>query len=470
MKKLFFALLALAVLCSCGNSGVRSGSGSGADGRSRAIDAELLAVLEQNAYQSEDNPFFTASIKDVVRDPSVTLDTTTTYRVRTYGVTDQMKSGRCWLFSTLNILRAESGLGDFQFSQTYGQFYDVLEKSNRCLENIIDHAGEPMDSRYNEWIFKKPIADGGQFMNAAHLIEKYGVVPLEVMPERFSSTTNLILMNTVRELLRKYGLELRRVAASAPAKLRAEAAAGFSGKDAALRSEALQAVKTQALADIYRVLTATLGVPPQTFEWRGRTWTPQSFKQEFVHHDMEADYVVFMNDPTRPYYRTYTVENTRNCYEYADWTFLNVPMADIDSMALASLKGGVAFYVSADTEHDNLDPEGIYDMRSFARKDSLLGINSAMTKAEQLESCESRSVHAIAVVGVRLDGAGKPESWLVENSFGLSRGADGYVTFSPEWLDRYLYRLVVERRFVPDSLLELTGGKPSVIPAWNPVY
>ena len=81
MKKLFFALLALAVLCSCGNSGVRSGSGSGADGRSRAIDAELLAVLEQNAYQSEDNPFFTASIKDVVRDPSVTLDTTTTYRV-----------------------------------------------------------------------------------------------------------------------------------------------------------------------------------------------------------------------------------------------------------------------------------------------------------------------------------------------------------------------------------------------------
>ena len=95
MKKLFFALLALAALCSCGNSGVRPGSGSGDDGRSRAIDAELLAELEQNAFQSEDNPFFTASIKDVVRDPSVTLDTTTTYRVRTYGVTDQMKSGRC---------------------------------------------------------------------------------------------------------------------------------------------------------------------------------------------------------------------------------------------------------------------------------------------------------------------------------------------------------------------------------------
>ena len=45
MKKLCFALLALAALCSCGNSGVRPGSGSGADGRSRAIDAELLAVL-----------------------------------------------------------------------------------------------------------------------------------------------------------------------------------------------------------------------------------------------------------------------------------------------------------------------------------------------------------------------------------------------------------------------------------------
>ncbi len=428
--------VAFFALCSCGT-------------RDRSIYADLLSSLEENAYVGDD--FLNEDIRTVVRDWSVVLDTSMTYRVHTTGLTDQMKSGRCWLFSTLNILRAEAiereGLGEFYFSQTYGQFYDILEKSNRFLENVIDYSNHPLNSRANEWLFKKPIGDGGQFVNAAHLIDKYGVVPVEAMPERYSSTDNRRLMLTVCDLLRKYGLELR---------------------DA--HESELQGVKLQALSDIYRLLSACLGNPPQAFEWEGETYTPQSFRDKFILHDMENDYAVFMNLPTRRFYRMYEVENNRNCYEYGNWTFQNVPISTISAIAVESLKNGRMFYVSADTEHDNLDAEGIYDIRSFAAIDSLLGIHTAMEKLEQIRSGESRSVHAIAVAGVRLDANGNPESWLVENSYGSARGADGYITFSNAWFEKYLYRAVFEKRFVPEDILSNFSKKPSSIPAWNYIF
>lgn len=417
--------------------------------RDRSINTELLDRLGDNAYVGTE--FLEENILDVVRDRSVVLDTSMTYRVHTSGITDQMNSGRCWLFSTLNILRAEvvaaEGFEDFRFSQTYGQFYDILEKSNRFLENVIDNRKRPMGTRVNEWLFKKPVGDGGQFTNAAHLIDKYGVVPVEAMPERYSSTDNRRLMRTVLTLLRNYGLQLR---------------------DA--RRADVQSVKEQALADIYRLLSACLGTPPESFEWKGETYTPMTFRDRFVRHDMESDYAVFMNDPTRRYCRMYEVENNRNCYEYADWTFLNVPMDMISDMAVESLKNGRMFYVSADTEHDNLDAEGIYDAGIFAALDSLVGIHTAMDKTAQALSAESRSVHAIAVAGVRLDASGKPEAWLVENSYGTSRGADGYVTFSNAFFEKYLYRAVFEKRFVADDILQMMDRRPVRIPCWNKNY
>ena len=426
------------------------------------------AMLDRLAAKAKDIPervgdrfltqdLYKASLNQAV---AAAMDTTCTYFVPSRGITDQDESGRCWLFSTLNILRAEMiaryDLGPFQFSQTFGQFYDILEKANRCLENVIAHRYEPMESRYNTWLFNKPIGDGGHFANAAHIIAKYGMVPQEVMPERFSSTDNVSLMKTVTRLLRRYGLELRDASAVE-----------------------IQAVKEQALADIYRLLVATLGEPPQEFDYtlrdkNGRVlsvahYTPQSFRDTYILHDLEADYAIFIDDPTLPYYRMYEVAESRNCYEYANWRFLNVPMSDIRKMGVASLAGGRRFYISADTMHDYLMTEGIYDTELFAL-DSLLGIHTDMPKERQVRSAETRSVHAIAVAGVKLDAAGEPVKWVIENSYGLVRGWGGYVAATDPWLQKYLYRLVVEKRFVDDKLLKLFEGPVETLPAWYPNY
>ncbi len=387
-------------------------------------------------------------------------DTSCTYRVSTRGITDQRKSGRCWLFSTLNILRAEMiaryDMGAFEFSQTYGQFWDILEKSNHFLENVIANRRQPIDSRVNEWLFKKPIGDGGHFTNAAHLIAKYGLVPQEVMPEVHSSTDNARLMRTVTTLLRRYGLRLR----------------------AARRGES-DAVKTEALGDIYRLLSLTLGTPPRSFVWTLRdrtgralsteTYTPESFRDRYAGHDMERDYAVLMNDPTRPYFRMYEVDGSRNCRELGNWRFLNLPVETLREIAVGSLRGGRMFYFSCDTTHDALPDAGVYDTALY-NLESLLGIPFGMTREEQFRSCETRSVHAMAMAGVALDDAGHPVKWVAENSFGADCGTDGYVTLSDEWFARYLFRLVVERQFLPDSLQDCLSRKPVRIPDWNPNY
>lgn len=435
--------------------------------RSEAITPELLRTLETHAPHTPEERALQQRLQrcDLLQaalDPAVAAraDTACTFRVPTRGITDQMKSGRCWLFSTLNLLRAETiaryDLAEFEFSQTYGQFWDILEKSNHFLENVIDNRRRPLDSRMNEWLFKKPIGDGGHFLNAAHLIAKYGVVPQEAMPEVHSSTDNARLMRSVTTLLRRYGLRLR----------------------AAPRRE-LASVKTEALENIYRLLTLTLGTPPERFTWTLRdragqtlsteSYTPADFRDRYVLHDMERDYVIFMNNPTRPYHRMYEVAGSRNCRELTNWRYLNVPMESLREIAVHSLQGGRMFYFSCDTTQDALTDEGVYDTGLYDL-DALLGIPFGMTKEELILSGETRSVHAMAMAGVELDAAGRPCKWVAENSYGPGRGTDGYVVLSDEWLARHLFRLVAERQFVPEELLGLLDRKPVRLPAWNPAF
>ena len=420
--------------------------------RTRHIDDEMIGGFRKSAETSFDMRFLEQDMLDVSLDSAVVAwaDTTCTYRIPTSGITNQKKSGRCWYFSVLNILRAEvmaeHGLENFEFSPTYGQFWDLLEKSNRFLENVIEYRRQPMDSRMNEWLFKKPIGDGGHFANAAYLISKYGLVPLESMPEKHSSTDNLRLMNVVRSSLRRTAMALR----------------------AADRKD-IRKVKEDGLSDIYRILVANLGEPPVEFVWKGKAYTPESFRDEYVPQDMCKDYVLFMNDPTKPYYRRYSVENSRNCYEFDNWTFLNLPVEDLLDMGLESLKNGKMFCFSADTDASALMMGGIYHTELY-KLEEMLGISLDMSKEDLVASCEIKSAHAIAMAGVKLDSDGRPERWLVENSFGLERGWSGFVVMQNEWLEKYLFRLVVERQFVPQHLRKYLDMKPKVLKSWNPTY
>ena len=77
--------------------------------RIKSIDERMVDGFRREVKSDRDARFLEGDMLEVGLDRKLvaSYDTTCTYRVSYNKVTDQYKSGRCWLFSTLNILRDE---------------------------------------------------------------------------------------------------------------------------------------------------------------------------------------------------------------------------------------------------------------------------------------------------------------------------------------------------------------------------
>jgi len=387
-------------------------------------------------------------------------DTHFTYQVETKGITDQKSSGRCWLFSGLNVLRAkmiqQHNLSDFEFSQVYCSFYDLLEKSNLFLQAVIDTRQLPIEDRKVDWLLSNPIGDGGQFTGVSNLITKYGVVPKSAMPETYQSE-NTSNMRTILSLkLRQYALELREA-----------------------RQSELQSRKEAMLTQIYRILVECLGEPPVEFQWSrydsdGKfvstaTYTPKSFYDEFVGADLENNYVMLMNDPTREYGKVYEIEYDRHVYDGDNWVYVNLPIERIKEIAIASIKDQTAMYFSCDVNKFLDRTKGTIDLANFDYG-SLFDTDFPMDKKQRIQTHASLSSHAMTLIAVDVDDEGKPVKWMVENSWGAASGWKGNLIMTDEWFGEYMFRLVAEKKYVPSDVMDMMRQKPVMLPAWDPMF
>ena len=387
------------------------------------------------------------------------FDTNFTNKVVSHGITDQQQSGRCWLFTGLNVLRAHMmakyDLDEMEFSQNYCFFYDQLEKANLFLQGIIDTREKPMDDKMVEWLFRNPISDGGQFTGISDVIGKYGVVPSSVMPETYSSENTSQIARLVGLKLREFGLQLRD-----------EAAKG-------VKVSALEAKKTEMLSTVYRMLALAFGEPVERFTWtmNGETkeYTPQSFYQEYLGNDLTNNYVMLMNDPSREYYKCYEIDFDRHVYDGKNWTYVNLPVEDIKAMAIESIKDSTMMYFSCDVAKFLDSKRGTLDLKNFDYE-SLMGTTFGMNKKQRVQTFASGSSHAMTLMAVDLDKDGKPKKWMVENSWGAEAGYKGHLIMTDEWFDEYMFRLVVEKKYVPEKVLNILKQKPIRLPAWDPMF
>jgi len=392
-------------------------------------------------------------------------DTYFSNEVPSKGITDQKQSGRCWLFSGLNVLRArmiqQYGLGEFQFSQSYLFFYDQLEKSNLFLQAVIDHAKQPLDTQVNAWLFQHPLSDGGTFCGVQYMATKYGVVPAEVMPESYNANNTSRMSALLSLKLREFGLALRKAVAD--------------GRKAA----DIQRLKNEQLGTVYHILQICLGTPPEKFTWtrcdaagkpvETREFTPKEFYDEYVGADLANGYVMLMNDPSRPFYKTYSVQYDRHAYDGRDWTYLNLPMEDIEKIAIASIKDSTMMYMSCDVGKCYDRNSGVLSLGNFNYGD-LLATDFPMDKADRIRTFASASSHAMTLMAVDLDRNGQPRKWMVENSWGPAAGHKGHLIMTRDWFREYLFRLVPEKKYVPAELLKLFEQKPVQLPAWDPLF
>ena len=396
----------------------------------------------------------------VSADKLAMIDTHFSHEVRTIGRTDQKSSGRCWLFTGLNVLRAKMiqkhNLGMFTFSQNYLFFYDQLEKANLFLQGVIDTRNLPMDDRKVDWLFSNPIGDGGQFTGVSNLIMKYGVVPADVMPETLSANNTSQMNAQLKRKLREDGLKLR----EAPVKQ-------------------LQDMKVQMLKEIYRMLVLCLGEPPTEFTWaryneKGEfvsenTYTPKSFYQEFIGEDLENNYVMLMNNPAVEYFKVYEIEYDRHVYDGQNWVYLNLPVDLIKIIAMASIVDNTPLYFSCDVGKFLDRKRGIADLENFDY-DSLMGVSFGMDKKQRILTHDSGSTHAMTLIAVDIKEENKPVKWMVENSWGITSGYKGNIIMTDEWFSEYMFRLVVEKKYLTEKLLDLTKQKPVLLPSWDPMF
>ena len=424
---------------------------------------ERANVVAKNAVTAQ-------GIRQVARVPEAVAANTGTFdvEVRQGKRCDQKRSGRCWMFASLNTMRTRIieryNLKTYELSQAYPLFYDKVEKSNWFFENILDTLDEPLDGRLMAHLLADPISDGGQWDMFRALVEKYGVCPKEAMPETACSSNTQEMDRYLTRYLR-----------GAAKRLRESHAAGVGADD-------LRAMKKEMMGEVTSLLITCLGEPPQSFDVRVRdkdddlvltgTYTPQEFFKKVV--DMPvADYVSIISAPTadKPFGHTYTVSRLGNVVEAGGVRYLNLPIDRLKSIAIAQLQAGLPVWFGCDVAQSYISKEGIMDTAALD-VDGLFGfpVEGCMSRAERLDYGESLMTHAMVLEGVNLDAEGKPTLWKVENSWGDERGKDGFDSITDAWFDQYVYQVVVDKRFLAgDERKTFETEEAHVLAPWDPM-
>jgi bleomycin hydrolase len=375
-------------------------------------------------------------------------------------ITNQKGSERCWLFGSLNVLRPEVmkkyKIESFEFSENYLAFWDKMEKANTFLEYMIELADRDFLDREMSMIMKKPIQEGGWWDYTTALIEKYGVVPADAMPEAVNSDNSGLLFSILQQKLRVDGLALR--------KMKLE---GKSPAD-------LQAAKQKMLGEVYRMLVLSVGEPPKTFTWRyadkdgkptaPETLTPQQFYKDKIGIDL-SQYVCLMHHPLHPFQKHYVFARSRNMIDGKDQRAINVELGEMKEWSIKSICDDQPVCFACDVIHDQDRGIMANGLRDY---ESLFGVKLTLDKADAMLTRDSTSNHVMCFVGVDLKD-GKPVKWKVENSWGADKGKAGFWHMYDSWFDKYVYCLVMRKAYLPAKTLQLLEQEPESIPMWDPL-
>lgn len=395
-------------------------------------------------------------------------DHTFSHLLDDWAVTNQKKSGRCWMFAGLNLFRVgamkQMNLKEFEFSQNYTMFWDKLERANFFLEAILQTSDRSVDDRTVAWLLERPLDDGGQWNMFVNIINKHGLVPKSVMPETQSSSDTWRMNEILSTKLREGAKTLRELVS------------------AKTDSNQLQDAKQSILQIVHRVLCIHLGTPPSRFDWqwndkdkgfkRDGEMTPLEFAERYITVPVD-EYVCLVHDPreAHPFGRTYTVEHLGNVAGGEIVKYLNVEIDVMKDIAMRTIMDGEPVWMGCDVGKMMSRDLGIWDANLFQFED-VYDTTFSLDKAARLTHHETLMTHAMLFTGVDVvDKSDGPSSrrWRVENSWGEKVGQKGFYVMNDSWFDQYMFEIAARKSYLPTSLVGAIEQEPIVLPAWDPM-
>lgn len=360
-------------------------------------------------------------------------------------ITNQKQSGRCWLFAALNMARPkvikELNLESFEFSQTYLYFYDNIEKTNLFLDMIIKTKDLDINSREVINVLKFKTDDGGYFEYFKALIDKYGIVPKNVMAESFNSENSSDMFERVEEIIKKYAMDIRR----------------------AKGQEEIENLKEECLYKAYNIFVKCIGKPVEKFDFEyldkdkkyhiEKDLSPKDFYKKYV-GDFYENKIRLINDPRErnPYGRVFVNPEVKNIVEMHGLKGLNVPMEEMKKALLKSLKDGIPSWFACDVLKSSDRKTGIMDLGIYNYEKTLTKVGE-FTKADRLDMRESVATHAMNITGVKTKN-GDIKTWKVENSWGEKNGDKGIFSMTDSWFDKYSYEIIIDKKYVSEFYLK----------------
>ena len=378
--------------------------------------------------------------------------------LKTLPVTNQKRSGRCWIFAGCNVIREKIAekynLKDFEISQNYIAFYDKLEKCNYLLESIISLKNSPKDDRTLDYLLSTGVQDGGQWDLFVNIVNKYGVVPKNAFPETFQSSNTNEIDGLLNKYIRKFAYDIRN------------------------DEENIEARKEKSIKEIYSILCSCFGIPPKTFTFEYvnkdkkynivKDLTPMKFYKEIVPINLD-DYISIINSPTddKPFGKTYTVDYLGNVIEGNEVLYLNLEIERLKELAINQLKDGETVWFGSDCGKAGDREGGVWDDATFDI-DTLFKINSQMSKGAMLDTRESAMNHAMVITGVNLDNE-TPTKWKIENSWGDEVADKGYYVATDSWFTKYVYQVVVNKKYLTQEEKESLKAEKIRLKPWDPM-
>lgn len=337
-------------------------------------------------------------------------------------VTSQDRTGTCWVFGGISFLESEvlrKGGEQVDLSEMY-----IVRRNypKRALNYVRMHGAAGFHQ-------------GGQFHHVTNWIKEFGALPESVYTGK-----------NIEETIHNHG-ELGTI-------LKAFLDAVVKRRGRKVTPRWMEAF--EAILDIY------LGTPPEEFEYKGVTYTPESFVSDYLKLDMN-DYIEVTSYSHHPYFRTCGLEIPDN-WDY-NRDYLNLPIDDFEKTVDHALKNGYSVAWDGDVSE-----QGFMHRMGFAvvpkkestgrRGEKAPEITAPVEEKEITQELRQKTFdnqtttddHLVHIVGIAKDQRGE-KFYLTKNSWGAKANKyKGYFYMSRSYFRLKTTNVMINRHALPEDI------------------